>query len=675
MSPPAPETPEGPPAPQTARDIGEVRKSGRPLDALRAGQALLAQSPEDRWMRSAVGWCFWQLTKEALSRGDSAQAQAFLRDFDQLQIPRDDELIHQKVDQLRSNATPWGAAMAQASAASRARRLDEALSHWHRVQMALSEAGEECAPADDVRERFRTGYGWDLHRAVYEAQQNRDGKRMAELLRIYSRLGPARPSVLHSRMLSRVLQATDYFGDLLPFLQWWDPQNLRDPEDFQGEAKDDGTPWPSLADTLTKALSQASNQPQGSEFLPWIAEVLRGLEPKLADSLWPTYWLAKVYLRLGQRVEAQPRMLAVVRAKSTEAWAWMYLARTFGPHEDEAALACHARAAQLAGQTPMFSTCRIQLAKALIGAGRMAEARCELEQARAVESRDGSGASRPLTQLLAETEGVEATKPDNRRLYAELADTATELITGNLPWWPAVISRVSRREGKRPLYFASVLEPESQAPVEALLPGALLRLLGDPRPGTPVEVRLEENCEKPRGAAVRARDGVPWDILPEEAAAVESVNPAKGILHVIVNRGRDALVHRDAWAGPNDLTAQVPGDVVWVRLAPPHRGDLHTARVARPAPEPPEVPILRTLDGTFSAPRPKGGSPETEETSAPPPFGFVGCNGLDFYVGRALIAEHGLVHGSPVRGLGLYAPKPHSTQWDWKVVRIDRPPA
>ena len=183
------------------------------------------------------------------------------------------ETLVQHIGKLRLLVNPNYARIKEANELSKNGQNDRA---W--------EIFREIAASGGVPEEAHEGYGWVIYRYLRDHLETLTSRQVREQLRDYINLKNARPSLLHSQILSFALKYSkqDEEFKLVSFLRWWEPDNLRS-EDFQDSAADDGKTIPSL---MSRIASAVVNYPVDDiqafvDLLPFRKDDFRNIDPLL----------------------------------------------------------------------------------------------------------------------------------------------------------------------------------------------------------------------------------------------------------------------------------------------------------------------------------------------------------------------------------------------------------
>lgn len=125
---------------------------------------------------------------------------------------------------------------------------------------------------------------------------------------------------------------------------------------------------------------------------------------------------------------------------------WADLAECANVAADKAALLC--KAMTLSRVERFNAPLHLSLAELFVEEGLLSEAALELARADAIRKSLGARTGRRMEAVAKRLEGV-MPAADNRRLYYQRARIAEDFLYADLPWTPAVISRIwTSKDGK-----------------------------------------------------------------------------------------------------------------------------------------------------------------------------------------------------------------------------------
>jgi tetratricopeptide (TPR) repeat protein len=536
-----------------SKRVNELRKAGNLKDALDLARRIIRQDPYDIWNIRAYGWALHDAIK-VTSESDLATAQKLVAEFNQLDIPEDEELLLSRRKYFSGLSDPSFRLVQEARAKSKNKQYGEALRLYRQAVKQYPDSKDACE-----------GMAWELWRALRDLPKEAPSGDIARLLREYAGLKAVeKPSEIHSRMLAAATWVADRFPNYIRFVRWWDVANLRYEDRQRQYSQKDGKYYDSLTEKLIKSLHRAGKNHDDPSDFEWISKFFGDRYQEFPEQEWFPYYYGKALVRTGDLEAARRIVLPIVRAKQTEFWAWDVLADTFTDSENR--IACLGKALLCKVKSDSFRVnVHLELAKTLIAEQAFPEAKREILSAIEIREKEGWKVGEDL-QRIQQQEWFPPTTPtgDNRSLYESVAKGADAILTASLPWVDAVITgRREARDDKKPLLFVGTISQSSldEVPVK---PSKFPQVQNLPV-GSPVRLKSDTFGDRKIIVALEPRTGTPWDILPAHAGVVTHVNVKRGVATVrLVASQRDiCLLHFDRFPEAKELTL---GDFVELKM-------------------------------------------------------------------------------------------------------------
>ncbi len=188
-------------------------------------------------------------------------------------------------------------------------------------------------------------------------------------------------SVLFNAMHKGMKESNRY----IEFADWWNFKNFR-PEDFQREKMPNGREVMSVAEqgyiTYAKHLlpkhtpfgEEIFDKQKAEQFLPVLSEIAENN----SQMQFPPYFVAKLMIALGDKDNMVTTLLPFARRKRGEFWVWQALAEAFS-NEPEKIFACYCKALSCKSPEEMLVGLRQKLATILISKKLYNEATTEID--------------------------------------------------------------------------------------------------------------------------------------------------------------------------------------------------------------------------------------------------------------------------------------------------------
>lgn len=469
---------------QPTQRVNRLRKEGRLQEALELARALFREQHNDIWVLRAYGWALNAALWEARKADCLPQAQELVKEFQQLNLPEDEDRL---IDSRTQHAEACGPGVHVRSALSKLQRDKQHDEVWRQGRAWLRKQ-----PGDHAMMEL---CGWSWRALAWEevTRNEPNGSKVSALLHeAMELLMPVKKaSALHSALLTVAIKAGPDCSVFLPFVKKWDLQFLR-PDDYQPFAKE-GQNYPSLVERLVKALYRAVKiRPVEDEAL-WAANFVGQQLKRFPEQEWFPFYYGRLLTWSKQCEKARAYLLPILRQKQTEFWAWQALGGTLGEQASAQRMACLCRAMLCRVHKPEFLLhVREELAQLFLDHKQPAQAACEIREMVKIRKEH----SWPIPALLQELQADERLKgivaeDSNDAFYRQQAPLADELLLEGLPVVPAVVTRVGQHDdGKR---FMVVSMWHKRQIVTACLQNNRFRTLKKVVPGDVLKLRTGDD--------------------------------------------------------------------------------------------------------------------------------------------------------------------------------------
>lgn len=626
----------------TSKEVFAKRKEGAIDEAYRMALELMGAPQVDDWDKKAFHWCLIDLIKRDVKNGNQENLPHYRRQLESIEADPKDEMLAKGIRNALSLCNPHGQQISQAKALSRDGRHAEAAAIYRK------------ALADGAADRdTHTRFGWELYKHSKElmAAENVNLGAVKRNLNDYLKLDVDKPSLLHTCVLQLAakLDGQDKFSMLI-FSRLWNLEYLR-PEDFERYRAEDGKESPSLAEKVIqqagKEAATSDNAQERNYILPHIDAAIE----RFPDNIWLKLDKAKVLLSLGLHDEALVFGLAVAKAKSNDFWAWNLLGDIVSRTDQEAALGCYCKALSCPADDKFTVKIRIKVALQMLERNDLPAAKHEIEIVMRSKEREGHKIPEAAAEIAAKP-GFDEIKAatSNRDFYQAHALTAEALLFSDLPWLEANIGDKYTVPGKEDKPKRKIFLKTSSVPTEVSIPESKL---GRKKmaPGDSVRIKGEiDDNQRFRIFIIEYRDSESdWDVFPKTIGVVDYVNHEKGVLHFIVDREIDGVIHLSCLS-----ETLVEGDAIALRLSKytSIRGPAYRVHQAKAAGEQPSEHIKM---------------PFSEKVRVSNGMGFTES---DIFVSPPLVAEHRIEDGQEISGTALISYNKKRACWGWKAISI-----
>jgi hypothetical protein len=360
----------------TLAEVKSLRSQQRYEEAVKLSRQLLKLQPDDLWQRRSHAWSLYYLIKKQVNAGEKTSAEAFLNEFELLQLPAEDVLIHEKIAYFRKAIT---SGYLDVQALIKADQFAEALELQLKQETLTSQSiawtiyyllkQQTKLPNPDLSLISRALDALiSKTQPVYELV---DKMILIQLIRIPQ-------SVWNNRQLSNYLEHLGLFNSL-------------ESDDFE-PANLNGKTIPSLAERLFISYSKALIREKAPK--DKIADFITGIvESKLEQfphMIYVPYFKAKLLLQTGNPEEGMIAFLPFARKKQREFWVWQVLAEC---HEEnpEIFLACLCKALTCKTKPEFLSGIKDRIIPALIQLEEFDWAKTELDSLLALRQKNNWG--------------------------------------------------------------------------------------------------------------------------------------------------------------------------------------------------------------------------------------------------------------------------------------------
>ena len=618
-------------------DVFDLRDEGNLEEALQKGRECHEENPNDIWAKRALGWTLYDLTKQQLDEENLAAARDYIEEFDSLKIPKDDdELIHEKMDQLRQQTT--SPALRKAKEASRQEDYKKAVRLFRKARNQTS-----------VDDNFRKQNGWALRNHIRElVQQDQPPIGLLDrLFREFANVQPPPSQKLYDSILYDAVKIAEKWRSYSDFLSWWNVDNFR-AEHFKPDRTQNGT-YPGLAYKAARAVAKRAVKDQDDESAEWLLPLLKKILERGGeeDEVWIHYDIGRVANLIDDEATAREHLAQVVREKYTESWAWGHFAGSFSETEDRKAALC--AALDGAANDSFVLSIREELAELLVSEEKYSQAKREVLNITEVREAEGYDFPERVEQWKSSDWIEEAEAPEsNQSLYEAHAGRARELVLEDFPWVEGVVTGHQDASDQGPARtFIGVPSGDSgltDIPVKDRNHSSL----GSLEEGAPVEVRVDTSTRTIYD--VQSREGDRWDLLPKHTAVVDHVNKESSVTHIVITDSRHGLAYHDQVSAAETFEQ---GEYVKVRALAERPDRPERIVTAEKTEDVPPETVNRSFEGTFNFP-----------PSGKTHFGFV----QDYYLPEELIDAYDLSDGDRVHGRAILV-QPDEDKW--RAVEID----
>lgn len=538
-------------------------------------------------------WTLCKGMKQAEEKKDTALAGKLYAELERAagHLPSTEEALLEQVRRCRLavNPTDYDALVTRAGAAAKGKKHGEAIKLY---RQALRHKGLGLAAE-------YTSLGWEICHALkgLAQEENVPASRIVDFFDVYvSEVLPniEIPSLLHSTMIGRLAHFMPEHPRLFRFARPCLGGNAFRGEDFdryrpEGSDKDfDGLVEKVIRAVSKSAINPPADAPHELKELEWTVDFVGSHFERFPGQAWFPHYYGKLLITVGRLEEAREYVLAVLKDKRNEFWAWENLAATYGADQIELRIDCLCRALQCRVQDEAYLLgVRTELARQLAATGHSDKARAQVDRVGEIREEHRWARLSAETREMADSEWYKAavSNPGDKAFYTRRAARADRILYDSADWTDAVVTgRIPPGKGRPPLTMLGY--SGGGRTQEILVSYEKYEVLDEARPGDPVRIVVEERKGRNIVALVDVREGTRWDAIPVQVGLVKHVNTEKGITAIALGKSEHCVVRHDRIPATASLRA---GQAVAVRM----RVDRQTDRI---------IPL--TVEETSEAPSP-----------------------------------------------------------------------
>jgi hypothetical protein len=309
-----------------AKEIKELRQSGKLEEALTMAKAELEAQPDNIWGKRNISWVYYDYLKQNVASVDLDTFISHLIEIKNLELPAEEKMLFDNLS-------------------------------WQIGSMIFKIIGTD----------------------------NLQYAKLMQLIEISKPFDYTKPSEGYSFLFKAFHKALKIDGSYIQFADWWNFDNFRE-EDYQKEILPNGREMMSIVEqayiAYAKHLLPIQN-PDGEiifdkEKAMTFIEKISVLEESYPVYQYPAYFKAKLLLALGDKDHMLESLLPFAKKKRNDFWVWEILADAFS-NEPEKVFACYCKALSCKSPEEMLVGLRQKMARILISKNNYNEAKTEIE--------------------------------------------------------------------------------------------------------------------------------------------------------------------------------------------------------------------------------------------------------------------------------------------------------
>ncbi|MCS5488886.1 DUF7017 domain-containing protein [Algoriphagus limi] len=374
-----------------AKEIKELRQSGRLEEALEMAKAEFDENPENIWTKRNLSWVYYEYLKTNASSENFEEFVIWLNQLVKLELPEGEKML-----------------------------FDSLSFQIGKLLFALTK--EESIPIQKI-------------------------KLIADLIQNFHFSKPSDGYSFLLKGFHKGLKGTEYYLD---FIDWWGLENLNE-HDFQKEKLPNGKEIMALAEQVyisyakhllpeRDALGNVYfNRDKAEDFIPR----LEALSESYPSYQYPPYFQAKLLLALGDRENVLSALIPFARKKQNDFWVWEILAEAVEENSDKV-FSCHCRALLCPSAEEMLVGVRQKTADVMIQKGLYSEAKTEIESILKVKESYGHKIPSIINQWVNQQWYIEAKgQESNKSFYRKHAYLAEEILFSDIPEESVIVEFVN----------------------------------------------------------------------------------------------------------------------------------------------------------------------------------------------------------------------------------------
>lgn len=350
------------------QEINDLRKQGRLEDAYQLASSYCKDAPADIWAKRAMGWVIYEYLDRTASVNTASEFLHWLAALLDIGVDESESMLF--------NSVAWS------------------------IRKLLVDAGEK-----------------EVSSVVLD-----------QLLSSMKQFEFPKLEKSYSAMLSAALKLESKWSGLYQFINWWGLENLQ-PNDYKEVRLENGVSIMALAERSFIAYSKSLLKCEAVDVIGNAIPFLRNFVSLHPDYLYPPYYLAKLYLKVGDRETAFAFLKPFAKSKQKDFWVWQLLADT--QQDESVRLSFICKALLCGGKEEMLVSLREVAALLFSNLGYHSEAKAEVLNAVETRNRNNWGMTNNLRSLQVEKWFVNVpASHNNRSFYMKHVAKAESLIVG-----------------------------------------------------------------------------------------------------------------------------------------------------------------------------------------------------------------------------------------------------
>lgn len=394
-------------------DVKNLRNQNRFEEAYKMSKQDLDINPNDLWLKRSHGWSIYYMIKKHVQAGEEEVAKKYLSEFNLLEIPKEDLLIHERISYFRN-------AISENYVASKKLVRDGKFREAFDLH-----AGDDTVKSEQL--------AWTLYYLLryYNKVKNQDQSELMTRLKIFCSKAIPQKQLVYKLILQEMIRLPlDYWNRVAisGYLEHLGLFEVLDQEDFEKQ-EFEGKKLISLAERLHIAYAKALIREQAShdKVSKYLEEVVEGKLEKCRGMLYVPFFKAKLLLEIGDREKGMEAFVPFAKKKQGEFWVWQVFAEYY-QEDPNLYLSCLCRAMTCRTLPEFLSGIKERLITHLISIGEYDWAKSELIQLLQIREKQGWGIRTSHKNQRESVWYAEAKEVPLKNKYTEYSEAAEQLI-------------------------------------------------------------------------------------------------------------------------------------------------------------------------------------------------------------------------------------------------------
>lgn len=337
----------------TAKEINDLRKSGKLEEAYAGAIETLKGNPESKYIQSALFWACRDLAQKMIRSRRTEEAKKL--------VGRMGELCRSLEDDKGFMAAAYSKLSIELALPAGSDLPDPIHLVLKQIDGAEGEIGTEIADR----------YAWIIYNYLKAYIDKIPEEQLRTVLKHYFGLPNTRPSLVHSLIL-RVCMESEAMARLphfrpYSFFVYWGGVEMLAPDDFRPYKPQPGSTFPSLALIVErKIFKELDRGGRTMERITLLRTFIDRLVPEERADIWVQRQLGRIAYWTGETEEAVECYKRVIRKQGSQYFIWSELGNILRESDPDLYLGCLFKAVSLQRDEQFIGPVRLDIAEELI---------------------------------------------------------------------------------------------------------------------------------------------------------------------------------------------------------------------------------------------------------------------------------------------------------------------